>query len=190
MGTGLPWATAPLPCYQQLLGSSAGWLGASTTGSSEPAWLLLCHTVSNEQGGRLCLCSRWAPRHWHVVTRYSGSAGSVFFHFNICSVPNEKMKIFLSQWTNGAKSLPFFLQKSFLLLWNRNSGGIRELLLPPVVPLQKAHQFVFCTCWCFWGVWDGSHVSGQVCWHGGSSMLLEGLERGWNAFINNVFYVK
>lgn len=25
------------------------------------------------------------------------------------------------------------------------------MLLPLVVPFQKAHQFVFCTCWCCWG---------------------------------------
>lgn len=113
MGAGLPWATAPLPCYQQLLGSSAGRLGASTTGPSEPAQLLLCHTESAEQGRRLCLCLRRAPRHWHVVTRSSGSAGSIFFHFNICSVPIEKKKIFYHSEQTEQKASHSFSKRAF-----------------------------------------------------------------------------
>lgn len=118
METGLPWVMAllPMPRYQQLSGPSAGQLGAAPphlpSRHNHPSATITHSAVCPEQGRRLCACSRWVLKHWDVVIRFCWTVGSVFLHFNICSVPVKKRKIFIIM-NKHSKKPPILSPKEF-----------------------------------------------------------------------------
>lgn len=90
------------------LATSSSW--APQWGSWGPALPLLCCVALNEAGG--CVPT-WVLECWDVGTSSSQTVESVFFHFNICSVPSEKRKIFIIMNKHIKKASYSFSQRAF-----------------------------------------------------------------------------
>lgn len=56
---------------------------------------------------------RWVSGCWDVGTSSRQTVESVFFHFNICSVPREKRKIFIIMNKPSKKASYSFSQRAF-----------------------------------------------------------------------------
>lgn len=165
------------------LATSSSW--APQWGSWGPALPLLCCVALNEAGG--CVPT-WVLECWDVGTSSSQTVESVFFHFNICSVPSEKRKIFIIMNKHIKKASYSFSQRAFFHFRTEIQEASERFSFLWWI-LSKGSSICVLYLLMLLGVWDGSHVSGQVCWHGGSGLLLEGW-RGWNASINTAFHLK